>query len=1033
MTIRNPLALSSRDGRSLSDGSSVDWRPNPDLTKIVIGKLRPEKDDAAIRADLPPDLAILFPNLTHLHVWSVADLHQLPKLPGGLRCLDIRGCAELKTLPELAPELETLDLGGCAGLDSLPRNAPAALRYFFFNDCAALDADDLTVFLRSLATPEILELDGSRCDAVRSLKHFPLSLRKLVLSGCAKLTDVRRVAGMTMLDHLDLSMCASLEELPDLPASVRYVTLHGSDNLKRFRDQDIGPYDRGVEEKQNVARTLHSRRKFGEKLAASAHAKLLLMGDGRVGKTTLAKRLQWETFTAGEQAARPEMRPSLKEDPTHKLHFWRWEAPLSLPPQRLEDLRSRADARKVQLPVNSSGELTGAVRIWDFGGEEIYHNTHRIFAGEGSVFLVVWREAEPDWAAIEKERPQGCDADEWREWNRQRPLDYWLDYIFSIRGDARVALVCTACPRGSRRPDWHSRAGRHSETERGRKIPCFYLDSLDTDCATNPDYLNLVDWLKEQCGNEADRIGVLQPAFFGNVANQFGAMLEANVAARASEEQAPNLIVSWKDWSGRLIDHHRQSQGGAGMDENDVHTITGYLHDAGQLFVIRRGGEAAVLVDQQWATGLIYEMLRPGGRLFSRIVRNGGWFALSDLEHEPEWRELESALQRELLLQYMETSHVIVPVEARRDGDAERIFVANEKWLLPDDAKIQDRLDADMEIVRRTPGMDQAERFSISEGDVSEFDFRDLMAYLGRGFGRYATWFRRGMQAMPRDQRQPDWCFRLRWRENEKAAFYGKVDAVLVTRREWIAPLSRQVEELFEGEASPLARLGKPSRVQAEAHDLTRAFFSSILRPGEEEVGISSSGADAEEAAALVNALRAAGINALWYRLLECRSGEYAKVQTFMDARLGKAPCMVVLLSDAYLRDDPEHNWYCPYEFADVILQWERGRRAIHRTFVVYKSGQTLTSQNLDIAIAGLFERFAEHFGQRYAEVPVRQRINFRWYDEIASHFSHAWQDGRIGRFFAERGTLGSYSEIAVRDGTRDFTPFIRDIQNALK
>ncbi len=73
------------------------------------------------------------------------------------------------------------------------------------------------------------------------------------------------------------------------------------------------------------AKTLYSRRKFGRELTASAHAKLLLLGDGRVGKTTLSKRLQWDCLSP-EQQRDPQfshLRPG-KEPFTHGVRFSLW-------------------------------------------------------------------------------------------------------------------------------------------------------------------------------------------------------------------------------------------------------------------------------------------------------------------------------------------------------------------------------------------------------------------------------------------------------------------------------------------------------------------------------------------------------------------------------------------------------------------------------------------------------------------------------------------------------------------------------------
>lgn len=734
-----PRALFSKDGTSWHDGSPMTFpaTPDPGVTKLVIGTL---EDDAEKQIPLDgPAIAALanlshhFPALTHLHLWGLKNLETLGSLPQGLQELDVRKCGKLARLPALPESLELLDLGGCAKIAKLPAQPLASLKRLYFDGCSGLQAKRLAVFLEDLAAPALVEIDGSGCPAVESLDELPASLVKVVFRDCPKLRDAKRVADLVLLDHLNLGGCAGLEELPALPGKIRHVVLHGSEGLVRFNGQDIGPYDRGTKPGQNVAKTLLSRQKFGEELAVSAHAKLLMLGDGRVGKTTLAKRLQWETLDALQREARAkELQPTPLEDPTHKMHFWHWQAPLRLAEPAMEQLTERAAARGLALPVDAAGDLTGSVRIWDFGGQEIYHNTHRVFAGEGSVYLIVWREGEPDWPVIEARRPRGCEPEEWREWNRRRPLDYWLDYVFSIRPDARVALVCTCCGQGQPRPDWTKEAPRHANTELGRKLRCFYLDSLEDDCGSSHEYQLLTDWLKTECGREAERIGIVQPAFFGQTADQVDTFLRENDDARRAKKRGKNLLFRWTSWQERVMAKHRESGSKLPLETTDVEAISGYLHDAGQIFLIRHGAESAVLVDQSWATGMIYEMLRPGGPLHEVIQYNQGWFPIEHLDEVAEWKELDGELQREQLIQFMETSRLLVRVIDEKTAGSHRVvFVANEKWLLPEEKSVAVDLQRRLDLVTEQPGMTRCEKFSFENRDISEFDFRILMAHLG--------------------------------------------------------------------------------------------------------------------------------------------------------------------------------------------------------------------------------------------------------------------------------------------------------------
>ncbi|RFP53135.1 MAG: hypothetical protein BJG00_017645 [Limnothrix sp. CACIAM 69d] len=82
-------------------------------------------------------------------------------------------------------------------------------------------------------------------------------------------------------------------------------------------------------------------------------AKLLIIGEGEAGKTSLAKKLKDEAYEL-----------ELKEKSTEGIDVLPWEVPhLDGTPMR--------------------------VNIWDFGGQEIYHATHQFFLTKRSLYLLV--------------------------------------------------------------------------------------------------------------------------------------------------------------------------------------------------------------------------------------------------------------------------------------------------------------------------------------------------------------------------------------------------------------------------------------------------------------------------------------------------------------------------------------------------------------------------------------------------------------------------------------------------------------------
>ncbi len=128
-------------------------------------------------------------------------------------------------------------------------------------------------------------------------------------------------------------------------------------------------------------------------------AKLVLVGEGGVGKTTLLKAL-----VGGDSEEPREGEPT-----THGVQ-------ISIHALRLPHLTRRG----VEIQLNA----------WDFGGQEVYRVTHQFFFSRRSLYLLVW---EP------RRGVQQCQVEDWLRLIRLRVGD-----------DARVLIISTHCRTGER-------------------------------------------------------------------------------------------------------------------------------------------------------------------------------------------------------------------------------------------------------------------------------------------------------------------------------------------------------------------------------------------------------------------------------------------------------------------------------------------------------------------------------------------------------------------------------------------------------
>lgn len=107
--------------------------------------------------------------------------------------------------------------------------------------------------------------------------------------------------------------------------------------------------------------------------------KIILVGDGAAGKTSLVKQLLGEEFNP-------------HEDTTHGINIRGWD-------------------------VEAAGGQQIKVNIWDFGGQEIQHATHQFFLSQRSLYVLVLDPRKDDRA------------------------EYWLRYIEAFGGDSPILVV----------------------------------------------------------------------------------------------------------------------------------------------------------------------------------------------------------------------------------------------------------------------------------------------------------------------------------------------------------------------------------------------------------------------------------------------------------------------------------------------------------------------------------------------------------------------------------------------------------------
>ncbi|MEH2078230.1 MAG: leucine-rich repeat protein [Nostoc sp.] len=186
------------------------------------------------------------------------------------------------------------------------------------------------------------------------------------------------IANLTNLTQLHLSY-NQITQIPEAIESLpKLETLDLRGNPLPISPEILGSSDDlgSIEDIFNYLRLLRS----GE-VRPLNEAKLLLIGQGSVGKTSLIERLIRDNYDKNQSQ-------------TDGLNVETWNVQVNS-----KDIR---------------------LNVWDFGGQEIYHATHQFFLTKRSLYLLV------------------CNCRTSEEENR---IEYWLKLIESFGGQSPVIIV----------------------------------------------------------------------------------------------------------------------------------------------------------------------------------------------------------------------------------------------------------------------------------------------------------------------------------------------------------------------------------------------------------------------------------------------------------------------------------------------------------------------------------------------------------------------------------------------------------------
>ncbi|PID49971.1 MAG: hypothetical protein CR991_03995 [Proteobacteria bacterium] len=559
-----------------------------------------------------PQLRVL--NCSGNQVSDLSALRHVPQLQT-LDCLSNQ-ISDLSVLRHV-PQLQTLDCSSNPISDlSALRHVPQlqTLYYNHISDLSALrhmpllqalhcnfnQINDLSA-LSHVPQLQTLNCGGNQINDLNALRHVP----QLQTLGCSynQISDLSALRHVPQLQTLDCNhnQINDLAPIYDLVISGQLQTLY----LHANPIAGIPPIILG----NNYNNCSESLRNYWLDLVEGASKqqqfKVQLIGNGRVGKTTLA------------YALKHKQPPNEAFEETHGIV--------------LDEIQQTLDGEEQPITL----------QLWDFGGQEIYHATHRLFLSDDCLYLLVWAEAT-------EEHPDEA----------QHPVSYWLELIHDLGKNSPIILV-------------------KNQIDRADQLP------------TRPPQLT------------ADMPGVAQIRQEVKISAKKDQGMPALRGAIESilEELKPRICLelpnSWLQVQAQLkqlkqetlpFAHFEQLCVQAGV--SDPAWFVKYLHNTGVLFYHRDAFQDQIILDQNWIITAVYRVFDPKGCRKSIENQQGRFDGHFTSFIWPE----AGAVERQIYLNFMRNCGICYEPHYRENylsgtSFAEREFII--PALLPQKSKIE--------------------------------------------------------------------------------------------------------------------------------------------------------------------------------------------------------------------------------------------------------------------------------------------------------------------------------------------------------
>ena len=419
-----------------------------------------------------------------------------------------------------------------------------------------------------------------------------------------KVASIEPLIALQQIEVLDLSK----NQLPSL--NLALLKLSGLVELKLEHNQLINL----PSEITNLENCLEDARTWFQDLEKGSvqnyDLKLIIAGNGRVGKTSVLKRMFFNEFDP-------------KENSTHGIQLYSKEI-------FLDDIQK-----------------TLKINTWDFGGQEVYHATHRLFMQSRALHLVIW-----DFSTEHKKFAQEY-IDGKLEQFRNFKIPYWLDHARSLSWQSPLLVV------------------QNKMDEHGRKLP----DNWN-DLQKRYDIINHLH-VSAQTGRG---FTILTPAIIEELRN----MPEFGMKTPASWMRIKEKLVGLKqDHQTIPYQVYQDLCVEEGLNNTSIEVLIRFLHNTGNLFYQKDLFQNRIILDQAWALEGLYAILQRGP-FYNQLMFAKGRTSLSALALP--WQQYD-ILTRKIFISMMESCEICFKIT---DDEIDPQYIITQYLPKEKDEKVKD-------------------------------------------------------------------------------------------------------------------------------------------------------------------------------------------------------------------------------------------------------------------------------------------------------------------------------------------------------